>query len=252
MACSRVPLITGELLQGLTRLPSIFVIGNGVILVLLFVGALGANGETRPRYFGINLTNVSSLSGKTDLPVSGSLSLLHKLKPIVLGCSERTMTTVQYSLTVFNLSADGNQPLEATCQHDGFYRPERVESLLHAECIYPSNTSCTFDALSPYMPFNASSSLVSQVKKNFVLGGRDLHWNTTVYSIKEVASDWSALADKEGILIAYCKYGSGQWPAVIIFTDSSRNHFMLTHGLISVPPSSDLLQGAGQIVAIQA
>lgn len=66
MARSGIPLIYGELLQDTTRFPSIFAVLNGILLVLLFIRALGINGETRPHYSLINLTHVTSFSGDED------------------------------------------------------------------------------------------------------------------------------------------------------------------------------------------
>lgn len=54
---SRIPIITGELLRGTSRLSSLFVFANAAAIALAFAAALGVNGETVKKY--TPLSNVS-------------------------------------------------------------------------------------------------------------------------------------------------------------------------------------------------
>lgn len=129
IARSRVPLVSGELLRGLTRFPSIFVLGNVAVLVLILFATLGVNGETRDLWIPNAFTNITSLSSIVHKTPSGH-------KKYTISCSEESDTDVKYWPVAFNQSESRNH--NWTCQQGA---PE-VEPMLTVRCVPHNGEPC--------------------------------------------------------------------------------------------------------------
>lgn len=244
MARSRIPVISGELLRGMTRFPSIFVILNAMVLVLLFIGALGVNGETRPRYTPMDLTNVTSFYGDETLFGYGDNPLENELRPAAYSCSNRTSKTITFWPTAFNISRDGSRPHNVSCQYGDQYRPEKVEPLLRMECVNVRNdASCSLNAVKPFVFFNASYRFYGNMTSTGEWRGIRYKSIKTTYKLGNITSGTGVIAGTQGTVILFDEYPDGSKDAIFIFNDTSRQSFALAYGSA---PTSPFLSGLGR------
>ena len=130
LARSRIPILSGELLRGNTRLPSIFIVCNGMMIVLAFVATLGVNGQSgttwlrRPDAFN---AITSLVSGK---PANGST----RARSLV--CSSRAEDELVFWPYAFYYNARSDIEYSGTCQRGA---PD-TKPLLSVNCVRYSST----------------------------------------------------------------------------------------------------------------
>lgn len=92
---SRVPIFAGYFMQGVTRLPSLVLVANLQVLVLVFVAALNVNGETESTFEPVNLRSITQLG----LPVDSSFRLNTRF---ILDCRTSNDTHIVYWPVAFD------------------------------------------------------------------------------------------------------------------------------------------------------
>lgn len=118
LARSRIPIVSGELLRGVTRFPSIFVLANVAVLLILFFGTLGVSGKTILDWEPTNLQVVSTFpthyfatSQSWVIGPSGRRRRIPGRFPapderFLSTCLTRNLTYLAYWPVAYNISSD--------------------------------------------------------------------------------------------------------------------------------------------------
>lgn len=146
IARSRIPILGGELLRGVSRFPSVFLVIHTTILVLVFIATLFVESSEGTVWENANFTNITTLSRGGD-----TILWTRESKYENVTCIKKTNTHAQFWPVAFNgeYSKHGLALFDSFCQAEapGF------SPLLTVNCVPMANRStCDLDEISfPYL-----------------------------------------------------------------------------------------------------
>lgn len=132
LARSRVPIVAGELLRGLSPVPSVYVFLNATVIVLAFFAAFGVNGQIESLQRSVPMQHLvrpifhSKLYNTTP---TNSTDWIISVK----SCTRQTASTIEYWPVAFNTTARTIDWNTVRCLQDS----PSFKPLLNVSCIVP-------------------------------------------------------------------------------------------------------------------
>jgi len=139
---SRIPVISGDLLAGRTRFPSVFIVVHIVVVALAFAATLGVNGATAPIWNPLDYSFVTSVAPNATLDENGAI--FGRVGGSAFQCRTQTLTTMTIWPLAFNRSENDNVwAKEKANWRKGVGRCMRdvpdLDRLLHVKCDHLDN-----------------------------------------------------------------------------------------------------------------
>lgn len=199
LARSRVPIFSGELLQGGTRTGVIFVLANAAAIVLAFLATLEVNGETVLVLNPVPLTNVATVvGGSVDYDESSNFY------STLSSCATRNTTHFGYWPVTFSIDKNKSEedyivPLNPVCQVEvpGF------QPLVMTECItLLPGKSCNVYDKRPGLLMNAT--IAKSSRKNWSTLVSEFTFSaTTAQAFNPESGSYDMLTGKEGFAFIF-------------------------------------------------
>lgn len=139
---SRVPVISGELVNVGTRFNFLFVIFYAGILVMAFVATLEVNGLSKSRYLPVNRSHITTLSSVGKLE-EDEVNMLYSLSGNASSCFQRNSSHLSYWPVAFNIDKNSEKPIDMSCQ----FGAPNFSPLIQIECVSQKNETCSLGRL---------------------------------------------------------------------------------------------------------
>lgn len=242
LARSRVPIVSGELLQDSLNFPSVFIILNVIAIVVAFIATLGINGETIPRFVSFKASNVTSISKGIPLITSANYSKLeNRLRPYSLSCFKRNTTSLSYWPVAYDSRVYDTIPINMQCPRGtDAEAPPTWEPLLKAECIAGRQyDNCTLDQIHSinWVWFSASTEVHSEI----ILPNRTIE-NRKIYKLSNTRQTSgneakNQFANRSGFAVVFGFYQPGTLRNVTLFVldAPSNDYFFFGYGDAAFP-----------------
>lgn len=139
LARSRVPIIAGELLMGVSRLPSAFVLVNIGVFLCIFFATLGVDADEQDVWKRGSFSNVTTLTIPSTISNTSKYSIHEPGDARYLTCMTSNETHAQYWPSAFN--KEGRWAYNASCQTGA----RGYDPMLTVECVPRGKKECLLD-----------------------------------------------------------------------------------------------------------